>query len=279
MKTTQYYEMLGSRAIWHDGWTAVTWHRPGTDWADDPWELYHQDVDYSQAHDLASERPEKLAEMIELWWDEAREHNVLPLDDRGRERFIDPTRPTASEDRDVYRYYPATTPVPNPSLPTILNCPHTITAHVTLHSADDEGVLVCQGGELAGWTLFVQGRRAHYIHNVLKMEFSRLVSADVLPIGREISIAVEYKPIEQGWGRGRMFVDGTEVASNDRMRITPMGYSMVQEGFSVGRSWGTPIAYDHYDGGFDFTGALRVVELRTDPTKQLWTPRAEWTMS
>jgi arylsulfatase len=175
----------------------------------------------------------------------------------------------------VYRYYPGTTPVPNPSLPVILNCPHTITARVTLGSAD-EGVLVCQGGELAGWTLFVQNDRAHYLHNVLKIEFSQLVSAESLPTGREIALSVEYEPIEQGWGRARMLVDGEVVATNERMRITPMGYSMVQEGFAVGRSWGTPIAYEHYEGAYDFTGDLRVIELRTDPSRQVWTPRAEW---
>ncbi len=132
VKTTQYYEMLGSRAIYHEGWMAVTWHKPGTDWNDDRWELYDQRTDYTQAWDLADEQPEKLAELIELWWDEARRHNVLPLDDRGRDRFIDPTRPTASEDRDVYRYYPGTSPIPNPSLPIILNCPHSFTVRFRL---------------------------------------------------------------------------------------------------------------------------------------------------
>jgi len=283
VRTTQYYEMLGSRAIWHDGWTAVTWHKPGTDWADDPWELYHQDEDYSQAHDLAGERPDKLAELVELWWDEAREHNVLPLDDRGRERFIDPTRPAASEDREVYRYRPGTSPIPNPSLPVILNAPHSITARLTLsdpRSHDErsasEGVLVSQGGELAGWALFVQDGRAHYVHNVLKIEMTDVVSAEPLPVGREIELAVHYAPVEQGWGRATMTVDGVEVGVNDRMRITPMGYSMVQEGFAIGKSWGTPVAYEHYRGAFEFTGDLRVVEMRTDPSAQVWTPRSDW---
>ena len=278
VKATQYYEMLGSRAIWHEGWTAVTWHKPGTDWADDPWELYHQDADYSQAHDLANEHPEKLTELIDLWWEEARKHNVLPLDDRGRERFIDPTRPTASEDREVYRYYCGTTPIPNPSLPVILNTPHKITARLTAQSSD-EGVLVSQGGELAGWVLFVQNRRAHYVHNVLKIEMTEVVSAEPLPTGREIELAVIYEPIEQGWGRATMTVDGVKVGVNERMRITPMGYSMVQEGFAVGKSWGTPVAFDRYQGTYAFTGDLRVVEMSTDPLRQVWTPRSEWKMS
>jgi len=274
-KTTQYFEMLGSRAIYHEGWTAVTWHAPGTDWDDDPWELYHQAEDYSQAHDLAAERPEKLAELIDLWWTEAEAHNVLPLDDRGRERFIDPKRPAASEERDVYRYHAGTSPVPNPSLPRILNCEHSVTARLTRTTDADDGILVSHGAELAGWALFVKDGRPHYVHNVLKMEMHELVG-DPLPVGRECEVRVEYTPTEQGWGTAALVVDGVVVASSERFRITPMGYSMVQEGFCIGRSWGTPVVPQYYRDEFAFTGELHVVELRTDPSTQVWTPRPQW---
>ena len=108
---------------------------------------------------------------------------------------------------------------------------------------------------------------------------TEVVSAEPLPTGREIELAVVYEPIEQGWGRATMTVDGVEVGVNERMRITPMGYSMVQEGFAVGKSWGTPVAFDRYQGVYEFTGDLRVVEMRTDPSRQVWTPRPEWKMS
>lgn len=276
VREVQYYEMLGSRAIWQDGWTAVTWHRPGTDWDDDVWELYHQASDYSQAHDVAADHPERLAALVERWWDEARRHNVLPLDDRGRDRFIDPTRPAASERRDRYRYFPGTTPVPNPALPRILNCRHALTAHVTLGRPDDEGILVSQGAELAGWVLFLDEGRPRYVHNVLRIEFTEVSGDERLPVGREVAVRVEYEPIEQGWGRARLLVDGVQVGVNERMRITPMGYSMVQEGFSVGRGWGPPVAYEDYEGAFPYSGTLRCVELETDPDSQVWTPRGEW---
>ena len=268
VKTIQYYEMLGSRAIWHDGWMAVTWHRPNSDWNDDRWELYHQDVDYTQAHDLADEMPDKLAEMIELWWSEARAHNVLPLDDRGRERFIDPTRPAASEDRDVYRFYAGTSPVPNVSLPTILNCPHSFTGYLTLHSADDRGLIVSQGGNLAGWAFFVDNGVATYANNYLKLS-TAAVSTPPLPLGREVEVRFEWEPIEAGLGNVTLFVDGAEVARHDSMRSAPMGYSMVQEGLQVAKSWGTDIAPEFFTGAFEFTGDLRVVEMRTDRSAQL----------
>ncbi len=81
-KQTQYYETLGSRTIWSDGWTAVTWHKKDTSWDDDQWELYQTDVDFTQANDLAAKNPAKLKELKDLWWSEARKYNVLPLDDR-----------------------------------------------------------------------------------------------------------------------------------------------------------------------------------------------------
>lgn len=264
VKHTQYYEMLGSRAIYHEGWTAVTWHRPGTSWSDDPWELYHQAVDYTQAHDLATEQPEKLAELIEMWWDEARSHNVLPLDDRGRERFTDPTRPAASEVRGVYRYYPDTSPIPNPSMPATLDRAHSYTARFTLHSTADAGLLVAQGGSLAGWALYVRDRRAVYINNRLQLSMFVATTTE-LPIGREVAVRYEWHPSTSGCGSVRIYVDDVLDCVTDDVETTPRGYSMVQEGLQIGRSWGPSVSGDHYHGTFEFTGTLRHVELWLPP--------------
>src|SRR5271165_1580253 len=109
--------MLGSRAIWADGWTAVTWHKKDTDWEKDQWELYHNDKDFAQATDLAAKFPEKLKEMQDLWWVEAKKYDVLPLDDRRYERLSDPNRPVAAITKDRYVYYPGTSilhPLPAP---------------------------------------------------------------------------------------------------------------------------------------------------------------------
>lgn len=269
VRTTQYYEMLGSRAIYHEGWMAVTWHKPGTEWADDPWELYDQRVDYTQAHDLAAEHPDKLAELIQLWWQEARSHNVLPLDDRGRERFIDPTRPSASEDRDIYRYYPGTSPIPNPSMPVILNSPHSFTVHFTMTSPSDEGVLVSHGGSLAGWVLYAVDGGVTYVNNMLRMSEFRLSTPGRLPVGEPVAVEFEWQPTAIGIGTVKLLVDGSVVAEAADVATAPMGYSMVQEGLCVGRSWGPPVAPSLYDGPADFTGSIRVVEMRTDSTRQI----------
>ena len=105
-KSSQYYEMLGSRAIWSKGWTAVTWHEKGHGWEADKWELYNTDEDFSQANDLAAKRPEKLKELQALWFEEAKKNSVLPLDDRRYERVADPTRPIAALEKPSYEYYP-----------------------------------------------------------------------------------------------------------------------------------------------------------------------------
>ncbi len=267
-RTTQYYEMLGSRALYHDGWMAVTWHRPGTDWSEDVWELYDQRNDFTQAHDLAEKQPGRLEEMIDLWWSEARAHDVLPLDDRGFDRFIDPTRPAASEDRDVYRYHPGTSPVPNPSLPVFLNCPHSFTVHFTMRRPDDAGLLVSQGANLGGWALCVIGGKALYINNYLQLS-TFVAETDPLPVGRRLALRAGWEPLEPGVGTLTLHLDGTEVCREERVPSAPRGYSMVQEGLCVGRSWGPSVSSRHYSGRFEFTGQIHVVELVSDPAAQL----------
>ena len=261
----QYYEMLGSRALWHEGWMAVTWHKPGTDWEQDRWELYHQDRDFAQAKDLAAEEPARLAAMVELWWQEARRHQVLPLDDRFRERVADPTRPSASLPSPVYRYFPGSSPVPNQALPHTVNCRHSYTAWLTLADRGQQGFVVGQGSELNGWVLLVQDGHGVYVNNCVKLHLTSVRTELPLPIGREFSLAVEYEPIEIGLGRLTVRIDDEIAARCERMPSSPMGMSNVTEGLQVGRCWSRPIVPGAFHGDFGFEGKLRVVELRTDP--------------
>lgn len=266
-RTVQYYEMLGSRAIWSDGWTAVTWHKPGTDWEHDRWELYHQDVDYSQAHDLAQTDPERLKAMVDLWWKEAQTHNVLPLDDRGI-RFYDPSQPKASLPQRIYRYYPGTVPIPNPSLPVIVNRRHSFTAHVMLRSSSDRGILFAVGGSVGGFALYVRGRRLVYVNNNLKLSTTALSSDCLMPLGREVEVRYEWHPIEVGVGEVKLFLNDAGTATMARVHTAPLGYTFVQEGLQIGRGWGPSIAPDHYDTPFEFTGSLRAVELEIYPPSE-----------
>ena len=207
--------------------------------------------------------------MVELWWSEARRHQVLPLDDRFRERVADSSRPPASERRDVYRYFPGTAPIPNQALPITLNCRHAFTAWLTLDGADDHGFLVGQGSELSGWALFVKDGRGVYVSNCVQVAVCELRTASPLPIGREFSLRVEYEPLDIGLGTVRLRVDGEIVGTSERVRTAPLGYSNALEGLQIGRSWATPIAFEHYRGSYPFTARLRLLELQTDPTTQL----------
>ncbi|UUC95035.1 arylsulfatase [Comamonas sp. C11] len=253
-KHVQYYEMLGCRALWSDGWMAVTWHKPGTDWEEDQWELYHQDDDYTQANDLSREHPEKLKALIDLWWEEARKHNVLPLDDRFRERALDRTRPVAAERRAAYAYYPGSSPVPITAMPRLLNHSHTITARIEVPAGGAEGVIVALGSELGGWSLFMKSGRAYYVHNRLKIDCHRVSSAPILP-GR-VELRFEFVATGIGMGTGQLFVNGESQSEPVEIRTAPIGYSAVHDGIQIGRQWGSATAYEDYVGEFAFTGTI-----------------------
>jgi arylsulfatase len=181
-KKSQYYEMLGSRAIWADGWKAVAWHKKDTPYSEDKWELYHTDVDPTEFNDVAAANPQKLKELLDLWQKEAEANNVLPLDDRRYERVADPTRPVAAQPREEYTYYPGTSIVHPLAAPQLLGAEHTITAYATIPAKGAEGVLACTGGEFGGWSLFLQGGKLHYVHNYLKVEEVDVVSTGVIAV-------------------------------------------------------------------------------------------------
>jgi hypothetical protein len=279
-KKVQYYEMLGSRAIWADGWTAVTWHKPGTDWSEDKWELYNQDEDFTQATDLADKAPAKLKELIDLWHEQARRHNVFPLDEnRGRARNVDPTRPRACEVRPAYTYYPGTEPVPTYAVPNLQRRHHRIAAHMRLPEGGAQGVIMASGSRFGGWSLFLKDGRAHYVHNCMGMSMHHLASTMRVPAGEVVlefefaptgsqsgrpldlyrPFTTEFVPGEPASGDGRMWINGSEVGRLGKILTAPLSYSYAAEGFQIGENWGTPVAYEHYEGAFPFTGVLHKV--------------------
>jgi arylsulfatase A-like enzyme len=258
-KRVQYYEMLGCRALWRDGWTAVAWHESGSDWNNDVWELYHQDEDFAQCRDLAAQYPEKLRALVDDWWVEAKAHNVLPLDDRLYLRALDPNRPKTALPQPRYRYWPDSSPVPMTALPPLLNRSHRVDALVEIPPEGAQGVLASVGGAQGGWSLFVQDGRAHYVHNFLRIR-SHKVSTLVLPVGR-LEVGFVFTPTGKGLGTVQMFVNGTSQGAPQPVETAPIAYSAVQDGLQVGRQWGPPVAYEDYHGSFAFTGRLEHVDL------------------
>jgi arylsulfatase A-like enzyme len=262
-KEVQYYEMLGSRAIWSKGWTAVTWHKKDTPWEDDKWELYHTDKDLTEANDLAAQYPEKLKELQALWQVEAEKYNVLPLDDRRYERVADPARPVAAIAKPSYEFFPGTSILHPLAAPQLLGREHTITALVDIPQGGVEGVLACSGGEFGGWTLFLKGGRLHYAHNYLKIQEYLVSSTDPVPQGKH-QFSVHFKPTgkflkpDYFTGDVVLAIDGKKIGELKNIQVAGQYSAVTGYGLLIGRNTGTSVSHE-YQAPFPFTGSIQKV--------------------
>jgi len=269
-KQVQYYEMLGSRALWAGGWKAVAWHQKDTPWEQDTWELYHTDVDFTETENLAEKNPEKLKELIDLWQTEAEKYNVLPLDDRRYERAADPTRPVAALSREQYTFFPGTSILHPLAAPQLLGKVHTVTAHVEIPAHGAEGVLVCSGGEFGGWTLFLKDGKFYYVHNYLKLKEYVLASPTVIPAGKH-TLSIHFVPNEKHVKPDYSIADVTLAVDNETVgvlkgvQVAGQYSAMTGYGLLVGRNIGTPVSH-HYKAPFPFTGKLEKVTVELKAT-------------
>jgi len=230
--------------------------------------LYHTDVDFTQATDLAAKQPQKLKELQTLWLAEAKKYNVLPLDDRRYERTADPTRPVAAIAKKQYTFYPGTSILHPLAAPQLLGKDHVITAHVEIPKDGAEGVLACSGGEFGGWTLFLKDRKFHYVHNYLKLGEDRVVSPEPIPPGKH-ALGARFTPKEQHLkpdytiGDVTLLVDGEKVGELNDIKMAGQYSSMTGYGLLIGRNTGTPVSHE-YKAPFAFTGKIDkvIVELK-----------------
>jgi arylsulfatase A-like enzyme len=268
--TTQYYEMFGCRAIYHEGWKAVTYHpiqvdEPGLDAV--TWELYDLAADPSECDDLAAAQPDRLATLVDLWWREAARHQVLPLDNRPfSDLVLDRPRPVPPRRRYVYR--PDRAPVPESVAANVRNRPHAITAHVGLDGdRPAEGVLAVQGSVLGGWSFHLLGDgRLCYVHNLAGWREYRVEGAvaDRLGPGHH-ALGFRFTPGAGGAPhRGTLLVDGEEVAAGTIERVTWSRFSITGAGLTVGWAADFSPADRDYRGPFRFTGRLDRVEIDVD---------------
>ena len=183
-RKTQFYSMLGSRGIWHDGWKAVTTHPTLSGWSDfndDTWELYHTDVDRAELHDLAAEHPEKVRELVNLWYAEAGANDAFPLDDRSPLEIILTPRPQLASPRERYTYFPDTAEVPEAQAVNIRNRSFTIGALVDIPAPGAEGVLFAHGSRFGGHALYVKDNRLHYVNNFVGMVEQKIDGTQDVP--------------------------------------------------------------------------------------------------
>ncbi|HYI62285.1 MAG TPA: arylsulfatase [Acidimicrobiales bacterium] len=253
-KHVQYFEMMGHRGLYAEGWKVVTRHQPGTSFDDDTWELYHVEVDRSECHDLAAARPEKVAELVERWWQEAEAHGVLPLDDRTIElfgtRFRDRSPHPASR---RYTYHPPMTPLPAQVAPALGGRSWDLEATID-RPAGAGGVLYASGTENSGLSLFVQDDHLTFDYNCFGDH--QVVRSDrPVPEGPSV-VGVQFR--RQGRaGQATLVVDGAEAGS---VAIPFVMSVMSSIGPSVGFDHGSAVS-DLYQAPNPFAGDLRRVDI------------------
>jgi len=260
--------MFCNRGIYHKGWTAVTRH--STPWVmtenppleDDVWELYAPD-DWTQAHDLAGEQPEKLAELQRLFLIEATKYNVLPLDDRRAERF----NPDLAGRPQLIRgtrqlLFGGMGRLSENSVVVVKNKSHAVTAQIVVPDSGAEGVIVAQGGAFGGWSLYLKNGRPAYCYNLFGLQrFKVHGETDVSP--GEHQVRVEFAYDGGGLGKGgtaTLYLDGTKVGDGRVDATVPMAFS-ADETTDVGSDSGTPVSDDLGPRESRFTGRVRWVEI------------------
>jgi arylsulfatase len=250
-KQSQYFEMLGHRGIWHEGWKAVTWHQQGTPFDADQWELYHLSQDFNESHDLGAEQPEKLQEMIARWWAEAGTYRVLPLNDSNA-RFIS-MNPYSVASRRHWELRLGTGRIPRAAAPDTRNRSYSITAEVDIPATGAEGVLVAQGDWCGGYALYVKDGRLVHDYNFVNRHF--VVTSDCpVPTG-PCMLRYEMEKTGEFEGRGTLFINGEACGSIELPRTYRAQASFI--GLEIGRA-PKPSVGD-FEAPFAFTGTLHRV--------------------
>ncbi|MFH1341573.1 MAG: arylsulfatase [Pseudomonadota bacterium] len=255
----QYFEMFGHRGLWHGGWKAVAYHPPGKPFEDDKWELFHLDGDFSEVDDLAAKQPERLAEMIKLWWSEAEKHNVLPLDDRFAARFAENAARFQGA-RNHFVFHAGMGHVPTDVAPDVRSRSYTIEAHVEIDDAGAEGVLIAHGDATSGYSLYIKdGFLVHDLnigggHEIVRS--SRKVPSGAHRLGVHVERLVRDSPPARGSRTGfsgyTLLIDGEPAGSLQ----TQQGFHnfISWSGLDIGRDRSSPVS--HYEAPFEFTGQL-----------------------
>jgi arylsulfatase A-like enzyme len=283
-RTTQYFEILGNRAIYHDGWIAATtpvtfpWHMTPT--VPDvitgySWELYDITSDYTEYNDLAARMPDKLKEMQDIFLVEAKKYNVLPLDNSTLTRMLTP-RPSTAAGRTTFTYSGEVSGIPQSSAPRIMERSYTITADVEIPEGGAEGMIVTAGGRFAGYGLFLSkgemgiGRgRPVFLYNLLNLKRTTWEGPE-LKSGRH-SIKFDFTFDGGGFGKGGtgvLYVDGKEVDKKSMEHTVPFIFQW-DETFDVGMDTGTPVSLIeyHYDCPFKFTGKINKLTYDLGPAQ------------
>ena len=285
--TTQYFEMMGDHAIYHNGWIASTkvmrkpWDLAGAvsqDPASFPYELYDLSKDWTQDDNVAAKYPDKVKEMDKLFWAEAAKYQVLPLDASVATRVVSP-RPSLSAGRTEFSWFGAITGTPNGDAPSILDASFTYKAEVDIPQGGAEGMIVTQGGRFGGYGFYLLKGKPVFLYNFFDVQRTRWEGSDALSPGKH-TLEFDFKYDGLGFGTlafnnvsgigrggtGVLKVDGQEVARQTMEHTTPL-IMQWDENFDIGADTGTPVDDRDYQVPFKFTGKLDKLTLSIDRPK------------
>jgi arylsulfatase len=268
---TQYFEMFGNRGIYHKGWTAVTKHR--TPWEaldkqppafdDDVWELYDTTKDWSQAKDLSKQFPEKLHHLQRLWLIEATRYKVLPLDDRMMEKMNPDTagRPILVKGKTQLLFGGMGRLSENCVL-NLKNKSHSITAEIVVPQKGAEGVIISQGANIGGWSLYAKGGKLKYCYNFLGLQHFYAESGAAIPAGTH-QVRMEFAYAGGGLGKSgtvSLYIDGVKVGEGHVGATAAMIFS-ADDGCDVGEDTGAAVSPDYGPRGNAFSGRVKGVQI------------------
>ncbi|TCL70433.1 arylsulfatase [Rhizobium sp. BK251] len=276
-RQTQYFEMFGDRAIYHDGWIAST-TPPAGPWLlglgklpnvldGYNWELYDITKDFSQFDDVAAKEPAKLKELQELFLVEAAKYQVFPLDNSVATRFIAP-RPSATAGRDTFTYTGTLSGLPPSSAPSPLTRSYTITAEIEVPEGGGEGMINTLGGRFGGYGLYLLKGKPIFTYNMMGLERFRWEGADALASGKH-TVVFDFTYDGPGFGKGGtgvLSVDGAEIAKQTIPHTIPF-LATIDESFDVGIDTRLPIDDKDYQVPFPFTGTLDKLTVKVGPTQ------------
>lgn len=276
-REAQYFEMLGTRSIYLDGWRAYApWQTFGKqitpkDLDDAKWMLFNINEDFSESEDIAAKHPDKLAELKQLWFAQASKYKVLPIDASGVERLAMP-RPQISGPRSKYVYYQGTGEMESANAADVRNRTFSIVADVEIPKDGAEGVLIAQGGSFGGYTFFVKDGKLVYSHNYLGLEEYKVVSTEQIPTGT-VALRLDFQvtgPPDFKIGKGapgavQLSANGKKIGAGNVPVTCPLAFGLSGDGLSCGKDTGTAVSADYEGREFPFTARIARVTISNAP--------------
>jgi arylsulfatase len=264
--------MLGTRAIWEDGWKAVAVHAPISGKGDldkDVWQLYHTDSDRAEMNDLAKENPDKLEHLKKLWFEEAEKNFVLPIDDRSALEQLAIERPSSEPARERYLYYPGSTTIPEAVAPNLRGRSFKILSDIEITDPNAEGIIFTFGSRFGGHALFIKNRKLYYVFNFLGIKPEQvLVSNEQLKPGK-YTVGMEFIREKAGQyyeslGTAKLFINGKTVA--EKPIRTQAGKFGLGGGLKIGRNSADPVSREFTKQGMFKGGTILFVGFTAEKT-------------